>query len=135
MPPLMSYRKAPSLRDKLVKSDIGTSRRDTQTTCGPPRKGNFPCLNSTFCNNMLKGDTFSHPHSGKRFQIHDRYTCSSKYVVYMISCPCGLIYIGETTMEVRKRITKHKSTIRNKMVELPIPKHFIERNHYKEVKV
>lgn len=32
-------------------------------------------------------------------------------------------------MEICKRITKHKSTIRNRMVELPIPKHFVENNH------
>lgn len=48
----------------------------------------------------------------------------------MISCPCGLIFIGETTIEIRKRISKHKSTIRTGLTDLPIPKHFMEMVHY-----
>ncbi|CAJ0965397.1 unnamed protein product [Ranitomeya imitator] len=49
--------------------------------------------------------------------------------VYLMSCPCGLMYVGETTMEVRQRISKHKSTIRTNLTDLPIPKHFSECRH------
>lgn len=47
----------------------------------------------------------------------------------MITCPCNLVYVGETTMEVRQRISKHKSTIRTGLVDLLIPKHFIDESH------
>lgn len=42
-------------------------------------------------------------------------------------CTYGLVYIGETTMEIRQRISKHKSTVRTRMLELPILKHFAEK--------
>lgn len=67
-PPLMSYKKDRSLRDSLVKSDVGTQRVESiQRTLAPVKLGNFPCLHSACCNNMTKGDSFSHAYSGKKF--------------------------------------------------------------------
>lgn len=111
-PPLMSYRRAISVKGKLVKADIGSRK---------------PCQGFSCCNNMVRGDKFTHPHSGKVFEIKHRYTCSS--MVYIINCPCGLIYVGETTMEVCKRILKHKSIIRKGLADLLIPKHFSDKLH------
>lgn len=61
--------------------------------------------------------------------IKQRYTCTWKFVVYVITCPCGLLYVGETTMEIRMRISKHKSTICTGQNDLPLPKHFNEQGH------
>lgn len=123
-PPLMSYRGAVSLRDKLVKADIGSTKPKNVFYFGELKKGNFPCQGCSCCNNMVWGYTFTHPHTGRVFQVKQRYTCSSKFVIYMINCPCGLIYVGETTMEIRKRISKHKSTIRTGLLDLLNPRHF-----------
>ncbi|CAJ0958430.1 unnamed protein product [Ranitomeya imitator] len=128
-PPMMSFRRGRNFRDKLVKSDIGTSKRSIQSTLSTDKNGNFPCLGCSCCNNMLKGEFFHHPHTGKKIFLKERYTCTSSFVVYMIVCPCGLTYVGETTMEVRARITKHKSTVRTGLTELPVPKHFIDNKH------
>lgn len=128
-PPLLSYKRSPSLRDKLVKSDVGPRNKTGQMFFGPPKAGNFPCLGCASCNNMLRGDEFTQQNTGRRFRIKQRYTCSSRFLIYMITCPCNLVYIGETTMEIRQRISKHKSTIRTGMTELPIPKHFAEKQH------
>ncbi|CAJ0960584.1 unnamed protein product [Ranitomeya imitator] len=73
---------------------------------------------------MLKGDSFHHPHTVKKFWIRDRYTCSN-FVIYLITCSCSLMYIGETTMEIRARISKHKSTIQTKLLDLPGAKTFL----------
>ncbi|CAJ0959327.1 unnamed protein product [Ranitomeya imitator] len=126
LPPLFSYRRNRNLRYELVVSDVGSSRRDLQTTLSRPSLGNFPCLGCACCNNMVKGASFHHPHTGKKYEIRKRYTCKSSFVVYVLSCPCGLYYVGETTMEVKPRISKHKSTIRTKLIELSVPRHFHE---------
>ncbi|CAJ0953503.1 unnamed protein product [Ranitomeya imitator] len=128
-PPLFSFRRNRNLRDELVASDVGSARRDLQTTLSRPSLGNFPCLGCACCNNMLKGAYFYHPHTGKKYEIRKRYTCKSNFVVYVLSCPCGLYYVGETTMEIKARISKHKSTIRTNRIELPVPKHFHEFGH------
>lgn len=39
------------------------------------------------------------------------------------------MYIAETILEVRKRISRHKSTIRTGLTDLPIPKNIIEKSH------
>ncbi|CAJ0922858.1 unnamed protein product [Ranitomeya imitator] len=127
--PLMSFRRGRNLRDRLVRSDVGTSKSSIQRTLSVAKHGNFPCLGCSCCNNMLKGEFFCHPHTGRKIFLKERYTCTSSWVVYMIVCPCGLTYIGETTMEVRARIIKHKSTVRTGLTELPVPKHFLEHKH------
>ncbi|CAJ0957188.1 unnamed protein product [Ranitomeya imitator] len=129
LPPILSYKRGRNLKDKLVKSDVGPTVVNVQRTLGPPKFGNFPCLGCACCGNMIKGDFFNHPRTGQRFSIRERYTCTSSFVIYLIVCPCGLTYVGETTMEIKARISKHKSTIRTKKMELPIPKHFIESGH------
>ncbi|CAJ0955832.1 unnamed protein product [Ranitomeya imitator] len=55
------------------------------------------------CSNIIKGDSFTHPHSGKRFSIKGHFTCNTTFVVYLIKCPCGLGYV--------------------------VPAHFIQNNH------
>ncbi|KAG9465055.1 hypothetical protein GDO78_019010 [Eleutherodactylus coqui] len=127
--PIMAYRCARNLKDRVVRTSCPSSMGSIQRTLAPVRNGNFPCLGCAACHNMLKGDGFTHPRSGKQFAIRGWYSCWPSFVVYLISCPCGLLYVGETITEVRKRIANHKSNIRTKKRELPIPKHFEDFNH------
>lgn len=78
---------------------------------------------------VIRGDHIPHPQTGRLFQINGYYMCNSTYVIYLLKCPCGLVYGGETTQRVRDRIGKHKSTIRCKNLMLPIPHHFNEKGH------
>ncbi|CAJ0927866.1 unnamed protein product [Ranitomeya imitator] len=128
--PLMCHKKPPNLRNLLVSADIGSSKLVTkQTFLATARKGTFPCLHCLQCSNITRGDTFTHPRSGKRFPIRVFFSCDSTYVIYLIKCPCGLGYVGETTQHIRDRISQHKSTIRCKKLLLPVPAHFIAHNH------
>ncbi|CAJ0952455.1 unnamed protein product [Ranitomeya imitator] len=52
-PPLFSYRRNKNLRDELVLSDIGSSKRDLKMTLSQPSLGNFPCLGCASCSNMI----------------------------------------------------------------------------------
>uniref|UniRef100_A0A8C5MB09 Reverse transcriptase domain-containing protein n=2 Tax=Leptobrachium leishanense TaxID=445787 RepID=A0A8C5MB09_9ANUR len=126
--PLMSYKKGRSFRQTLVKAEFG---QDTGRTpfFGKPRNGTFPCLSCSCCNAVIRGDSFVHPHSGRKSKIKGYFTCNSTYVVYLLKCPCGLIYVGETTQKVKNRFIKHRSDIRTKKIEFPVPEHFIRCGH------
>ncbi|CAJ0955511.1 unnamed protein product, partial [Ranitomeya imitator] len=119
-----------NIKDHLVRADVGPSKRGlTQGVLTSPHNGTFPCLSCHQCSNVLKGDSFTHPRSGKRFPIKGQFNCNSSFVVYLIKCPCGLGYVGETTQHIRDRISKHKSTIRCGRTLLPFPAHFLQNNH------
>ncbi|CAJ0964548.1 unnamed protein product [Ranitomeya imitator] len=108
----------------------GSSRPTSiQKTLATRRQGTFPCLNCAACSNVIKSDNITHPRTGKSFPIKGFHTCNSNFVVYLVKCPCGLLYVGETTQHVRDRIASHKSTIRCNKNWLPIPEHFSKSGH------
>ncbi|CAJ0944644.1 unnamed protein product [Ranitomeya imitator] len=128
--PIMCYKKPSNLRNLLVRADIGSDRPSyTQKTLVTQKRGTFPCLHCMQCSNITRGESFSHPRSGKLFNINGFFTCNSSYVIYLIKCPCGLGYVGETTQHIRDRISQHKSTIRCQKLMLPIPAHFAMAGH------
>jgi len=52
--------------------------------------------------------------------------CHSKRVIYVIKCKnCGIMYVGQTTQELHKRLMAHRSTI-NTCKPKPVAKHFNE---------
>lgn len=129
-PPLMCTKKPQSLRNNLVRADIGTQKpQKIQSTLHPSRKGTFPCLHCIHCSNVIKGQEITHPRTGEHFQAKGHYTCDSTFVIYLIKCPCGLIYVGETSQKIKSRIASHKSTIRCKKTWLPPPHHFEATHH------
>lgn len=78
---------------------------------------------------MIKEKCFSHPHKGYSASIKAHYTCQSSYVIYIIECRCGLLYVGETTQKVREQIARHKYSIREKLDKLPLARHFVEKGY------
>lgn len=77
----------------------------------------------------MKGKGFSYPQKGYDISIRDYYTCQSTYVIYIIKCLCGLLYVGETTQKVKDRIARHKYSIRDKLEKLPLSRHFVDKGH------
>ncbi|XP_077111244.1 uncharacterized protein LOC143767108 [Ranitomeya variabilis] len=129
-PALMCNKRPPNIKDQLVRADVGTKRPiNTQRLLSTQRNGTFPCLNCASCSNVIKSSTITHPRSGKTYPIHGFHTCDSNFVVYLIKCPCGLLYIGETTQHIKDRISSHKSTIRCGKNWLPLPDHFTKFKH------
>ncbi|OCT55250.1 hypothetical protein XELAEV_18003530mg, partial [Xenopus laevis] len=57
------------------------------------------------------------------------FTCISKFGIYVLTCPCGLIYVGETTQMVKSRISQHRSSINLGNTTLPVSKHFVDLGH------
>lgn len=50
-------------------------------------------------------------------------------VIYALKCPCGLLYVGETSRPVKQRITEHNNNIRLAKVRNPVAAHFVEMRH------
>ncbi|OCT63996.1 hypothetical protein XELAEV_18045094mg, partial [Xenopus laevis] len=66
-----------------------------------------------FLYSIIKGNTVGHPTKGTPIKLNDYATCESNHVVYMLKCPCGQAYIGQTTRAVKERIKEHRGNIRN----------------------
>ena len=62
-------------------------------------------------------------------KVKGRITCKTKYVVYLLKCPCGFCYIGKTKRELKTRIIEHKSNIRLKDEKSPVARHFNKEKH------
>ena len=130
-PPLFVSKRDRNLRDNLVNADFAQSEpaQSIQTRLCPLPKGNYRCGHCAQCNNTTKTTHFRHPHTGKKFPIKNIITCDSTNVIYMITCPCGLAYVGKTTRKLKQRISEHKSSIRRNDREYPVAVHFNDAKH------
>lgn len=118
--PLFSFRRSTNLKDKLVQADFIPNSDNYEG-----KKDCFPCLSCDNCPLMIKGSVFAHLNTGVKFRIKNYLTCRNNLVIHVLQYPCPLLYVGETTNECRLRINSHRSTIRTKKVELPVPHHFM----------
>lgn len=128
-PPLMSYRRSENLRDLLVKTEVRGSIGPKQTFIRPQKYGSFPCLGCVNCKLILKGSSFEHPQTKKIYQLKHYLTCNSEWVIYVLICPCSLLYVGETTCTLKTRINGHRYSIRKRRLDLPVAKHYTETGH------
>lgn len=126
-PPIISFRRSRSLRSRLVQT---TQTPPKQLTWLPsPPEGFYRCGRCTHCSNSSDTKYFSHPHTGKRLKINTFINCNTTHVVYILKCPCGLIYVGQTKRSLKLRIAEHKAAIRNKNMDYAIARHYIQANH------
>lgn len=63
---------------------------------------------------------------GKSYTIPDFFTCSSEYVVYCLTCPCGLLYVGRTIRTLRKRFGEHRNFVEKGLDKYSVARHFKE---------
>ena len=87
--------------------------------------------NCKTCNNLITDNSFSSNLTKRSFSTHsfENLSCKSYNVVYAIECAlCGLIYVGETKGELRKRMNGHRSSINTGGNQL-LYKHFNLPDH------
>ncbi|OCT74377.1 hypothetical protein XELAEV_18033352mg [Xenopus laevis] len=128
-PPVMSYRRGKTIGGMVTSSEVKTQFKRRDAFLGRRKLGMYPCLGCVQCSHVIKGETFIHPSTGEKISLRGHFTCVSKYVIYALTCPCGFIYIGETTQMVKSRISQHKSSINLGNMRLPVSKHFLEAGH------
>lgn len=66
-PPLLSYRRSPNLKDKLIKSMVKPKRNKQQKQ---RKTGCFPCYACNNCDMLMKGEFSVHPTTGIRIRIN-----------------------------------------------------------------
>lgn len=118
-----AYTNNKNLKQILVRSELPqVSNSGAYLCCDQPR-----CMTCRI--HAVKRDHFHSERNKNRFTIKDNIYCSSKNLIYLITCrKCKMQYVGETGRSLRDRLNDHRSSIRNKL-ETPIALHFNSPNH------
>lgn len=70
--------------------------------------------------------TFRSSSTQVEFVIMPFITCSTKGVVYLLQCPCGLQYVGRTKCPLMVRLNEHVTNIHNGFPKHPVSRHYSE---------
>ncbi|OCT98475.1 hypothetical protein XELAEV_18010709mg [Xenopus laevis] len=128
--PRYSYKKGKSIRDTC--SSVGSDRLSTPFK-GKAIVGTFPCMECNCCSSIIKGPNINHPTSGQEIKLNAFATCKTTYVIYVLKCPCGMLYVGKSIRPVNVRIKEHKGNIRNFKVDsysdTSVSRHFHRAKH------
>ena len=127
--PMVAYRRAKNLRDKLVKAKVPppSIRKKRQLN------GMKPCNKSgcEVCPFVRRGCTMKIDLSNKSVKINSDVNCNSQNTVYCIFCNkprCNQIYIGQSQRELKKRFSEHKTSVRTNAKNV-VGQHFNEPGH------
>lgn len=93
--PNIVYKRAPTIRDLIVKSVIDPPSKPAYTFFSG--KGFYPCRNCYACRHAKKFQgkrkEFTATSTGQNFNIRDFIGCHTEGVVYVLQCSCNLQYI------------------------------------------
>lgn len=123
--PVFIYKKAPTLRNKLVHNAIDPPR---EIKIGKGLKGFFKCGKCLPCRTSKrtskKTTKFRSTANGKEFNIRELITCHSTHVTYVLECPCRKQYVGRTTRELHVRVREHIKNIKKGFNKHSVSRHF-----------
>ena len=75
------------------------------------------------CPRLKEGKTFTSTHTGRTYRIWNRFTCKSKFLVYLITCTrCSMQYVGMTTNTMMERHRGHRREVQE--LSTPLRRHF-----------
>ena len=126
-PPLVSFKRAPTIKDKVVRSHFPPEKKETWLK---RPIGMFKCMHCPHCINVLPTKTFTDFKTQRVYTIKDHISCSSDHVIYRLTCSCpGIFYIGRTKRRLKDRLAEHKYAIRTKNFDYPIARHFAQAHN------
>lgn len=64
----------------------------------------------------------------KQYSIKQFSTCTTSYIVYLITCHCGKQYVGRTIRSFAVRVAEHIALIKNGDTKHTVPRHY-KLNH------
>ncbi len=74
--------------------------------------------------------TFVSPITGTYFSSSDNANCTSRNVVYLLSCKkCNVQYVGETTQCLRERFGQHRNSVVKNQRKSLLVRHFNSADH------
>ncbi len=121
-PPSVSFRQGRNLKQILVSSSLKQlpyrDLSDIENGCYRHPHG-IRGRRCQLCPRLKEGVSFKSNYTGLTYKMRHRFTCKSKYCVYLITCEkCGKQYTGKTTTAMHIRHNGHKNEIQNKSSEL-----------------
>ena len=126
-PPMVAYRRPPSIGDKLIHSKVPSirNRRSSRQVKGMRR-----CLKCVNCPYVKECKTVKAFATKTAVTINAVATCETSNVVYCISCKkCNIQYIGKTERELKERIGEHRGSINNDHIDKSVSNHFNSAGH------
>lgn len=124
-PPIVAFRRAPNLRDLLVRAEL-------KSPAPPTTIGNSPCGNRRCktCVHIMSTNNFRSNSTGRTYKLRASFTCKTRNVVYLIQCKkCGIQYVGETEKALHIRLNGHRSDVKTRKLEKPVAAHFNLPDH------
>ncbi|XP_054867021.1 uncharacterized protein LOC111575603 isoform X1 [Amphiprion ocellaris] len=125
-PPRFAFKKAPTLKDKIVKNYLPASKLETFFK---KPIGTFRCGACVHCTQINRSTHFMDSTCTYTFKCRSFANCNTTHVVYRLDCVCGCFYIGRTKRKLKERFAEHKYAIRKGNMEYPIAKHFKNMTH------
>ena len=127
---ITSFRRPKNLKELLAPSKLKThvDNVDLAIGCLGCTKCNKRC---DLCNNYFnQSKTFTSFKTKKQYRIKQNVTCSSKNVIYLISCnKCSLQYVGSTSNAFKVRFRNHKSAMLTNKKTCEVAIHFNASPH------
>lgn len=106
--PIIAYSRPKNIKDLLVQSKFtdNNTRTFSSVKCNRRR--------CSHCCNIVEDSTISSSFTGDQFDLRYNTDCTSKNVIYLITCKkCQVQYVGQTGQNVSKRMNSHRFDIRN----------------------
>jgi hypothetical protein len=128
--PLLAHKRAPNLRDTLVRATtqyppVPDSRVKFNPNAEKCKRRNCPYCPKPSVQGYIKSKITKETYRTTKY-----VSCESRNVIYCIECTqCGKQYIGETKRSFRIRISEHMGDVRNTRNYKPVARHFNSRNH------
>ena len=116
---MTTYRRSRSLSDDLVHSYLMPNQSGTWLT----RKGFYVCGNCKACKTSKNRSDVTST-MGQRFVIDKHLTFLSDFCVYVLICPCRLMYVGSTIFATKKRVLEHRRAIVHNDPTYPVARLF-----------
>ncbi|XP_069483452.1 uncharacterized protein [Ambystoma mexicanum] len=136
--PIFAYKKSTTIGNRVSNSKLKSipiqEPRLTTLWGLPEPTGHYPCGSCGVC--KLTSVTKNIDVGLSKLWTQKNLTnCNTEFVVYLITCKCGLHYVGKTTRKAKVRIMEHRSCLKNRTENAPMVKHFnLLKHHYEDFK-
>ena len=122
-----AFRRPRNLKEIISKRTNSGTALSTDSECG------FFCCSRKcdLCNNFAADSPkFSSVATGRSYTIKQRISCTSKNVIYLVTCKkCSLQYVGSTSNEFKVRFRNHKSAMKTNKKTCETAIHFNASEH------
>ncbi|OCT90035.1 hypothetical protein XELAEV_18018650mg, partial [Xenopus laevis] len=110
--PTITFRRSRNLRDQLVHSHLSKNVRPTWLE--NRTKGCYKCGSCLACPFIEKAVVYQGREDKPIYTLEHFMNCKTSGVIYVMTCKCGIRYVGKTKREFRRRILEHIGDVRHR---------------------